>query len=84
MYFSAKRADWLRENGYCSEVGSFKEAQRILDWVMGDIYEAAIAGATKIETYCPDRRSIEIEDKLKDLGYEVEYIGDAEVLKVQW
>lgn len=84
MYFSAKRADWLRENGYCLEIGFFKEAQRVLDWVMAEIYEAAITGATKIETYCPDRPSIEIEDKLKDLGYEVEYDGDAEVLKVQW
>ena len=84
MYFSAKRADWLTENSYCPEVNSFKEAQRVLDCVMADIYEAAIAGATKIETYCPDKYSIEIEDKLKDLGYEVEYIGGAEVLEVQW
>lgn len=84
MYFSAKRADWLRENGCCPEVGSFKEAQRVLDWLMADIYVAAIAGDTKIEMYCPDKHSIEIEDKLKDLGYEVEYIGDAEVMKVQW
>lgn len=51
---------------------------------MADIYVAAIAGDTKIEMYCPDKHSIEIEDKLKDLGYEVEYIGGAEVLKVQW
>ena len=49
MYFSAKRADWLTENGYCPEVNSFKEAQRVLDCVMADIYIAAIAGATKIE-----------------------------------
>ena len=72
------------ENGYCPEVNSFKETQRILDWVMVDIYEAAIAGATRIEAYCPDKYSIEIEDKLKDLGYEVEYVGGAEVLEVQW
>ena len=84
MYFSAKRADWLTENGCCPEVNSFKEAQRVLDCVMTDIYIAAIAGATRIETYCPDKYSIEIEDKLKDLGYEVEYVGGAEVLEVQW
>ena len=84
MYFDAKFVDWVMENGYCPEVNSFKEAQRVLDWVMDDIYVAAIAGATKIETYCPDKHSIEIEDKLKDLGYEVEYVGGAEVLKVQW
>lgn len=84
MYFSAKRADWLTETGYCPEVGFFKEAQRVLDWVMTDIYVAAILGATKIGTYCPDKYSIEIEDKLKDLGYEVEYDGGTEVLKVQW
>lgn len=51
---------------------------------MADIYVAAIAGATETETYCPDKYSIEIEDKLKDLGYEVEYVGGAEVLKVHW
>ena len=84
MYFDAKFADWVMENGYCPEVNSFKEAQRVLDWVMADIYEAAIAGATRITTYCPDKYSIEIEDKLKDLGYEVEYIGGVEVLEVQW
>ena len=84
MYFSAKLADWQTENRYCPEVNSFKEAQRVLDGVMADIYTAAIAGATKIETYCPDKYSIEIEDKLKDLGYEVEYDDGAEVLKVQW
>ena len=81
MYFSAKRADWLRENGYCPEVDFFKEAQRVLDLVMIDIYEAAVGGATEIEVYCPNKYSIEIEDKLKDLGYEV---GGVEVLKVQW
>lgn len=51
---------------------------------MADIYVAAIVGATKIGTYCPDKYSVEIEDKLKDLGYEVEYDGGTEVLKVQW
>lgn len=84
MYFSAKRADWLREKGYCPEVASFKETWRVFDWVMADIYVAAIVGASKIGTYCPDKYSIGIEDKLKDLGYEVEYDGDTEVLKVQW
>lgn len=84
MYFSAKQADQLTETGYCPEVASFKEAQRVLDWVMTDIYVAAIVGASKIGTYCPDKYSIEIEDKLKDLGYEVEYIDGAEVRKVQW
>lgn len=49
---------------------------------MADIYEAAIAGVTRIRAYCPDKYLIVIEDKLKDLGYEVKYIGDAEVLKV--
>ena len=83
MYFNAKRADWLRENG-CPEVDFFKEAQRVLDWVMTDIYEAAMDGATETGTYCPDKYSIEIEDTLKDLGYEVEYVGGTEVLKVQW
>ena len=82
MYFDAKFADWVMENGYCPEVNSFREAQRVLDWVMADIYEAAIAGVTRIRTYCPDKYLIVIEDKLKDLGYEVKYIGDAEVLKV--
>ena len=42
MYFNAKRADWLRENGCCLEVDFFKEAQRVLDLVMTDIYEAAV------------------------------------------
>ena len=84
MYFDAKFADWVMENGYCPEVNSLKAAQRVLDCVMTDIYVAAIAGATKIETYCPDKYSTEIEDKLKDLGYGVEYIGDAEMLEVQW
>ena len=84
MYFSAKRADWLTENGYCPEVNSFKEAQRVFDWVMADIYEAAIVGVTRIRTYCPDKYLIVIEDKLKDLGYGVEYVGDAEMLEVQW
>lgn len=85
MYFNAKRADWLRENGYCPEVDSFKEAQRVFGWVMSDIYEAAIGGAIETTvTYCPDKYSIEIEDTLKDLGYEVEYVGGTEVLKVQW
>ena len=83
MYFDAKFADWVMENGYCPEVNSFKEAQRVFDWVMADIYVAAIVGATKIGTYCPDKYSIEIEDKLKDLRYGVEYIGDAEMLEVQ-
>lgn len=31
MYFDAKFADWVMENGYCPEVNSFKEAQRVLD-----------------------------------------------------
>lgn len=51
---------------------------------MTDIYEAAIGGATETGTYCPDKYSIEIEDTLKGLGYEVEYVGGTEVLKVQW
>lgn len=84
MYFNAKRADWLRENGCCLEVDFFKEAQRVLDLVMTAIYEAAVDGATEIEVYCPNKYSIEIEDTLKDLGYEVEHVGGIEVLKVQW
>lgn len=85
MYFNAKRADWLRENGRCPEVDCFKEAQRVLGWVMTDIYEAAMDGVTEIGTpYCPDKYLIEIEDTLKNLGYEVEYVGGTEVLKVQW
>lgn len=84
MYFSAKRADWIRENGCCPEVDSFKEVQRVLDWAMAEIYEAAMGGVTETGAYCPDKYSREIEDKLKDLGYEVEYQGGAEVMWIGW
>lgn len=85
MYFSAKRADWLRENGNCSDVEHFKAIQEVFDWMMGHIFEAASSRRdTEVELYCPDKYSIEIEDKLKSLGYEVEYIGDGERLKIEW
>lgn len=84
MYFSANRADWVRENGNCLEVDRFKEIQRVLDWVMADIYEAALRGDTEIESYCPDKYSRETEDKLRDLGYEAEYQGGSEVMWIEW
>lgn len=32
MYFNAKRADWLRENGCCLEVDFFKKLSEFLTW----------------------------------------------------
>lgn len=84
MYFSAKRADWLRVNGCCPEVGYFKEIQRVLDWVMADIYEASFGGVTETGSYCPDKYAFEIGDKLKDLGYEAEYQESTEIMWIKW
>lgn len=85
MYFNAMTANWIRENGNCFDVEHFKGVQEIFDWVMKHIFDAAsIRRDTEIELYCPDKYSLEIKSKLKDLDYEVEYIDDDEAIKIGW
>lgn len=84
MYLNAEQADWVRENGSCDETKNFEEIQKILHGIMYDIYNSALRGLTKVQSYCPDKYSLEIEDKLRELGYEVEYIGGVEIEEIEW
>ena len=83
MYFNAKFADWVRENGLCKETATLKYEMEIFDWIMSSIYQAAISGETEIRTICPKNCAHKIEEQLKDLGFCAKWNEDY-TMKIEW
>lgn len=83
MYFDAKFADWVRENGQCQETTKLKHEMEVFDWIMRDIYQAAVLGKMEVRTPCPEDCAYKIEEQLKDLGFCAEW-NENYVMKVEW